>query len=264
METITAKDGTTIAIDRQGSGPAVVLVDGALCHRSSSPNQALAEALADRYTVYTYDRRGRGDSTDAAAYEPEREIEDLAAVIEAAGGEAYVAGMSSGAALALAAADAGLPITKVAAFEPPFIVDASRPPCPADFQQRMSALLADGKRGKAVKYFMRTGVNLPAPVVAMMPLMPAWSKLKAVAHTLPYDLAFVADKQHGDAYPQDAWAGVRIPALAIDGGKSPAWMRASISALAQRLPNAEYVTLPGQTHIVKAEALAPVLKEFFA
>ncbi|MFI6602192.1 alpha/beta fold hydrolase [Nonomuraea sp. NPDC050536] len=263
MDRITSKDGTPIALDRLGEGPSVVLVDGALCHRKAGPNGALAQALAKHFTVYTYDRRGRGDSGDTLPFAPEREIEDLAAVIDAAGGYARVYGISSGAALALEAAESGLPITKLAVFEPPFFVDATRPPIPADYVRHMDELVATGRRGKAVKYFMRAGVKLPAPVVALMPLMPAWSGLKAVAHTLPYDVSFVADYEQGRPYPADAWANVTIPAIAIDGGKSPAWMRTAVRTLAEHLPNADYVTLPGQTHIVKAEALAPVLERFF-
>ncbi|NRQ37279.1 alpha/beta hydrolase, partial [Nonomuraea sp. NN258] len=137
-------------------------------------------------------------------------------------------------------------------------------PIPADYQRHLSDLVAAGRRGAAVRYFMRRGVNLPAPVVAMMPLMPAWSKLKAVAHTLPYDAAFVTAYERGLPLPAAAWASITATTLVIDGGKSPAWMRNGVKALASVLPGAAHRTLEGQTHIVKPEALAPVLKEFFA
>ncbi|WP_327092600.1 alpha/beta fold hydrolase [Nonomuraea sp. NBC_01738] len=259
--TVTSADGTTLACDRVGSGPALVLVDGALCHRKAGPNGALAEQLAGSFTVYTYDRRGRGESGDTGPFSLDKEIDDLRAVIEEAGGSAMVYGISSGAALALEAAERGLPITALALFEAPFVVDDSRAPVPAEYVARLSELVAAGNRSGAVKYFMRTGVGLPAPMVALMPLMPAWKGLKAVAHTLPYDTAFVVDRQRGEPLP--TWHGVKVPTLVVDGGKSPQWMRNAMRALAQAVPGAGYRTLPGQTHIVKAEALAPVLAEFF-
>ena len=181
MTTVTSNDGTTIAYTRIGAGPAVVLVDGALCHRTFGPNESLAEQLAQQFTVYTYDRRGRGDSGDTGPYAVEREFEDLGALVKEAGGSAHVR-ISSGGALALAAANAGLPVDRLAVFEVPFVTDHSRPPIPVDLKDRTRELVAAGKRGGAVAAFMREGVNLPAPVVAMMRLMPAWRGLKRLAH----------------------------------------------------------------------------------
>ncbi|MBF8189272.1 alpha/beta hydrolase [Nonomuraea sp. K274] len=264
MNQVTSGDGTRIAYTRAGQGPAVILVDGALSHRAQSINAGLATALADRFTVYTYDRRGRGESGDTAPFAPEREIEDLAALIEEAGGSACVYGTSSGAAVALAAAESGQAIEKLALYEPPFIVDDTRPAIPADYVRRMDELVAADRRAEAVRYFMGTGVGLPGFVVAMMRFMPAWSKLKATAHTLPYDVAFVAPYERGKPYPDGSWAGVKAPALVMDGGKSPAWIRNATRALAGVLPDAGHRTLDGQSHIVKPEALAPVLKEFFS
>ncbi|RSM96195.1 alpha/beta hydrolase [Nonomuraea sp. WAC 01424] len=261
---IKSADGTPIAYERAGQGPAVILVDGALSFRGSSINGDLATALAPDFTVYTYDRRGRGESGDTAPYAPEREIEDLAALAEEAGGRVRLYGTSSGAALALAAVANGLPVERLALYEPPFVVDSTRPALGDDYVRRLGALAAGDRRAEAVRLFMREGVNLPAIVVAMMRFMPAWGRLKAVAHTLPYDTALVAPYQRGEPYPEDEWAAVTVPALVIDGGKSPQWMRNSVGALAKALPGADYRTLDGQTHIVKPEALAPVLKEFFA
>ncbi|HUR03959.1 MAG TPA: alpha/beta hydrolase [Nonomuraea sp.] len=263
MDKVTSKDGTQIAYDRIGQGPALILVDGALCHRAAGPNPALAKELARSFTVYTYDRRGRGASGDIASSAPEREIEDLAALVEEAGGNAFLYGISSGAALAMAAVESGLPVSKVAVYEAPFVVDDTRPPIPADYERRLEEMVATGRRGKAVAYFMREGVNLPAVVVVMMRFMPAWSGLKSIAHTLPSDVAFVAEYERGKPLPADRWASVKIPTLVIDGGKSPAWIRNGMRAWTDVLPNAEHRTLDGQTHIVKAEALAPVLEGFF-
>ncbi|WP_410616090.1 alpha/beta fold hydrolase [Amycolatopsis sp. lyj-109] len=261
MTTTTSADGTRIAYTRAGSGPALVLVDGALCYRGSSPNDALAKELATHFTVYTYDRRGRGESGDAGPYEVRREVEDLAAVVKEAGGEAFLFGISSGVALALEAAPR-LAVRKLALYEPPFIVDGTRRRVPEDYVARLDQALKEGKRGKAVKMFMTEGVGLGGVMVAMMRIMPFWPKLKRVAHTIPYDTAMVIDHQAGEPLPA-AWPEVKIPALVIDGGRSPDWMRNGVASLAKVLPSAEYRTLPGQTHIVKAAALAPVLKEFF-
>ncbi|MFG1639970.1 alpha/beta fold hydrolase [Amycolatopsis sp. NPDC049252] len=263
MSTTVSADGTTIAYTRAGTGPALVLVDGAMCYRGSSPNDDLAKELAAHFTVYTYDRRGRGESTDTAPYTVEREVEDLDALVKEAGGSALLFGISSGAALALEAVDRGLPVTKLALYEPPFILDRTRKPVKADYATRLDAAVAAGERGKAVKMFMTEGVGLGGVTVALMRIMPFWSKLKRVAHTIPYDTAVVGDHQSGNPLPPAAWPEVKIPTLAVDGGKSPEWMRNGVASLAKALPSARYETLPGQTHIVKAAALAPVLTTFF-
>ncbi|MEV7092450.1 alpha/beta hydrolase [Amycolatopsis sp. NPDC051045] len=262
MTTTTSADGTKIAYTRAGSGPALVLVDGAMCYRGSSPNDALAKELAPHFTVYTYDRRGRGESADTGPYAVGREVEDLAALVKEAGGEAFLFGISSGAALALEAVNQGLPVPKLAVYEPPFVVDDTRPRVPADYAARLDEALEEGKRGKAVKMFMTEGVGLSGATVAMMRIMPFWAKLKRVAHTIPYDTAMVIEHQSGRPLPA-AWPEVKVPALTIDGGRSPDWMRNGVASLAKVLPSAEYRTLPDQTHIVKAPALAPVLTEFF-
>jgi pimeloyl-ACP methyl ester carboxylesterase len=263
MSTTVSADGTKIAYTRAGSGPALVLVDGAMCYRGSSPNDDLAKELAAHFTVYTYDRRGRGESTDTTPYAVEREVEDLDALVKEAGGAALLFGISSGAALALEAVDHGLPVTMLALYEPPFILDHTRKPVKADYATRLDEAVAAGKRGKAVKMFMTEGVGLGGVTVAMMRIMPFWSKLKRVAHTIPYDTAVVGDHQSGNPLPVPAWPEVKIPTLAIDGRKSPEWMRNGVASLAKTLPSAKHETLPGQTHIVQAAALAPVLTAFF-
>jgi pimeloyl-ACP methyl ester carboxylesterase len=263
MNTVRSKDGTSIAFDRFGEGPAVVIVDGALCYRASGPSGPLAALLADRFRVFTYDRRGRGDSGDTKPYAMDREIEDLDAVIGETGGPAFVYGISSGAALALEAANRRVPISKLALYESPCIVDDTHAPIPPEFLSRLQGLVAADRRSDAVKMFLRL-VGVPAMGILMMPLLPAWSKLKAVAHTLPYDITIVQDNQRGKPFPKDRWARATMPALAMDGSKSPAWMRNGMRALAGELPNATFRTLDGQDHMVKAPAIAPVLTEFFA
>jgi pimeloyl-ACP methyl ester carboxylesterase len=262
MPTTMSKDGTTIAYNRAGNGPALILVDGALCYREFGPSKALATLLARNFTVFTYDRRGRGESGDTAPYELDREIEDIEALIKVAGGSANVYGISSGAALALEAASRGLAIRKLALYEAPFIVDDSRDPIPADYLPRLKSFIANGRRSDALRLFMKL-VGAPAIFVAFMRLMPAWSKLKAVAHTLPYDISIVHENQRGNPLPSGRWNGLTAPTLVVDGGKSPTWMRNAARALAVAL-NAKYRTLEGQTHVVKPQVLAPVLTEFFA
>ena len=263
MSTTVSADGTKIGYTRTGQGPALVLVDGAMCFRGSSPNDALAKELSPHFTVYTYDRRGRGESDDTQPYAVEREIEDLAAVIKEAGGEAGLFGISSGAALVLAAVQHGLPAPKLAIYEPPFVVDDTRKRVPADYQARMEAALAAGKRGTMVKAFMSEGVGLSPLVVATMRIMPFWSKLKRVAHTIPYDTTIMGETQSGRPLPDGAWSGITAPVLVLDGGKSPDWMRNGVAAAARALPTSTHRTLAGQTHLVKAEALAPALRDFF-
>jgi len=263
MKTVTSNDGTRIAYDKLGEGPPLLLVGGAFNTRTFGPNGGLAPLLAERFTVINYDRRGRGDSTDTPPYAVEREIEDIESLIEEVGGSAHVFGISSGAALALEAGSRGLAIEKLALYEAPFIVDDSRAPVPEDYLQRLEGLVASDRRGDAIRLFMRQGVGLPAVFVAMMRIMPAWSKLKAVAPTVIYDATIVDDYQKGRPLPSDRWTSVTMPTLVAVGGKSPDWMRNAMRALADVLPNARHSTLGGQTHIVKPQALAPVLVEFF-
>jgi pimeloyl-ACP methyl ester carboxylesterase len=263
MTTTTSRDGTRIAFDKAGQGPAVIFVDGALCYRASGPSAAVSELLRERFTVFTYDRRGRGDSGNTEPYSVEREVEDLAAVMQEAGGSAMLCGVSSGAVLSLEAASRLSGVTRVALYEAPLIVDDTHPPLPPDFLTRLEEAVAEDRRGDAVKMFLRL-VGVPAFGVTVMRVMPVWKKLTAVAHTLPYDITIVEPNQHGRPLQSGRWGGATMPALAIDGGKSPAWMRNGMKALAAALPHATYRTLPGQTHMVNAKVVVPVLEEFFA
>jgi pimeloyl-ACP methyl ester carboxylesterase len=256
-----SKDGTAIVFDRIGGGPPVILVDGALCYRALGASRPLAKLLARHFTVFTYDRRGRGDSGDTAPYTVEREVEDIEALVNEAGGAAFVWGISSGAVLALEATNRLTGIKKVALYEAPFIVDGSHPATKDDWI-RINEAVAANRRNDAVKFFLKL-VGLPAFIIALMRLMPVWPKLKAVAHTIPYDGAIVQDNQRGESLPANRWTCVTVPTLVMEGGKSPGWIRQANRSLANVLPNAKHCTLEGQTHMVKAEALAPILVEFF-
>jgi pimeloyl-ACP methyl ester carboxylesterase len=256
---VTSADGTRIAYEVRGSGPALVLVDGALCQRSLGPARPLAEQLATSFTVYAYDRRGRGESGPGeTAYDVEREVEDLTAVIEAAGGHAHVFGASSGAALALVAARSGVPIDRLALYEAPFIVDDTHAPNDPELPARLRALVEEGRRGDAVRLFMRT-VGAPGPMIALMRLMPVWKKLTGVAHTLPHDLTIVIDHEQGRPLPEGLYDAVAAPTLVIAGGKSPDYLRNAQAAVAEAVPDGRLETLPGQTHMIKAKVTAPVV-----
>jgi pimeloyl-ACP methyl ester carboxylesterase len=273
MNTVRSADGTTIAFTKAGQGPPLILVDGALCSRSFGPMPKLAAQLTPHFTVYTYDRRGRGASSDTPPYAVDREVEDIEALVElaqrdghprpgTADGTVFAHGTSSGAALALEAARRIPALGKLAIYEPPFIVDGTRSPIPDDYLATLSRLVAAGRNADAVKMFMRF-VGTPAIFTAVMPLTPVWPKLKAVAPTLPYDISVVQDHQRGKPFAPAEWAAVKIPTLVAAGGKSPAWMTNATRALADALPDARYRTLPGQTHMVKPQAIAPVLTAFF-
>jgi pimeloyl-ACP methyl ester carboxylesterase len=264
MESTRSRDGTSIAFDRTGNGPAVILVGGAFSYRTFKKMTELAELLSERFTVINYDRRGRGDSGDTAPYTVEREIEDLQAVIEAAGGSASVWGWSSGGVLPLRAAIHGLRIEKLAVYEPPFMVDANDRLPPPDFALRLSELVAADRRSDAVRYYMTKGMGVPGMIVTLMRLTPFWPKLKAVAHTLPYDWAVMGDTMAGKPLTAETWAAVTVPTLVIAGEKSPPQLRRAAEALVEVLPDARQRLLPGQSHNPSMKALAPVLEEFFA
>jgi len=221
----------------------------------------LAELLAPYFTVFTYDRRGRGGSGDTAPYAVEHEIEDIAALLSEAGSAAFLWGISSGAVLALEAANRLKAIKKLALYEAPFIVDDSRSTTERDWAKIAEAVAAN-RRSEAVKLFLKS-VGVAAFFIPVMPLMPMWPKLKAIAHTLLYDGAIVGDNQRGKPLPGGRWASVTVPALVMDGGKSPEWMHHGNRSLASALPNARYQTLEGQTHMLKPKAHAPILLEFF-
>ena len=256
MSTVTSADQTTIAFDRMGSGPPLIMVAGAFNTRSTTA--PLAAALRDEFTVINPDRRGRGDSGDTGPYEVQREIEDIEALIEAAGGSAAVFGYSSGANLALRAAAGGAPITKLALYEPPFLVDGSRPPLPADFPRQLAELVSSGRRGDAVELYQTTAVGIPEPVVAQLRNAPFRPGLEAIAHTLVYDAEIVGDL----TLPPELTAAVNTPTLVIAGEQSPPLLRNAATALAGALVHGRSVVLAGQTHDISADATAPVLREF--
>lgn len=252
-ETTRSADGTTIAFERSGTGPVLVVVDGALCHRAFGPARPVAEAFGHRFTVVAYDRRGRGGSGDGPGG-PEREIEDLAAVIDAVGGEASVLAFSSGAGLAYRAAAAGLPIRRLIGYEAPWVgLRTNRDGTARDYIGELDALVAAGRRGAAVDYFMVKMVKGPAFLPLVFRLMRrVWKQLKAVAPTLPNDA-----RAMGATFtvPADVLARIGVPTLVLVGGRSPAEMKSAQERIADAIPGAERDVIPGATHQVKPEAL---------
>jgi pimeloyl-ACP methyl ester carboxylesterase len=260
-ETTTSRDGTTIAFDRTGDGPSVLLIGGALSDRTAV--RELVEQLAPKMSAIAYDRRGRGESGDTPPYAVEREVEDAGSLIDAVGGSSFVFGHSSGAVLALELARSRPgAVTKLAVYEPPFIVDDSRPPLPDDYVEHLEELVGAGRRGDAVAYFLRNGSGVPEEQVEGMRDQPFWEHMGSVAHTIAYDGRIMGDTMSGSPGPLQRWASVTTPTLVMDGGASPPWQRHGVLALAEVLPNVEHRTLEGQTHGADPAVLAPVLIEF--
>ena len=261
MKTVISKDGTSIAFDQSGTGPALILVHGAFTHRAIDPQAAqLADLLSPHFTVFHYDRRGRGESGDTQPYAVQREVEDIEALIDEAGGSAFVYGISSGAALAMEAA-IELPdkIKKLAMYEAPYKGDEESRQDWKEFRRQLNDLLTADRRGDAAALFL-TLVGMPADQLDEMRREPWWAAFEAVAPTLAYDAAVLGEDR---AVPAGKAARVAIPALVMNGSASESFMYDTAMALAKAMPNAEHRALEGQTHEVSSEAIAPVLVEFF-
>ena len=261
MTTVTSKDGTKIAFDQAGQGPALIIVDGAIEYRAFAQGLAqLVALLASHFTVINYDRRGRGESGDTPPFAVEREVEDIDALIDAAGGSAFVYGISSGAALAMEAAiTLGPKIQKLAMYEAPYNSDAPARQVWREYRQQLTEALAAGRNGDAMVLFMRL-VGMPADHVPGMRQSPEWPLFEAVAPTLAYDAAALGDEA---AVPVERAALVAVPTLVMNGGASFPFMHTTATALAEAMPQGQQRTLEGQTHDVAPEVLAPVLVEFF-
>jgi hypothetical protein len=258
MQKVISADGTPIAYDRVGEGPAVVLVCGGSVDRMS--NAPLAALLAQSYTVYNYDRRGRGDSGDADVYAVEREFEDLDAIFAVAGGSAHLYGTSSGAALALLATASGRPVDRLALWEPPYFLDGAEGRPRADTASIYRAFVAEGRRDKAAEYFMAEVVGMPAEFVAQAKVSPWWPAQEAIAHTLAYDATVMGDY----SVPVEAIKSIHQPTRVLTGGAAWPWMADSNKAVAELLEDGSHVVLADQQHNVDPAVLAPALKEFWS
>jgi pimeloyl-ACP methyl ester carboxylesterase len=262
METTRSADGTVIAFERTGNGPPLVIALGAFCDRKTFVPPA---SLTGTFTVCTFDRRGRGDSGDTQPYSADREVEDLTAVLQAAGSGAFVAGSgafvfghSSGAALALRAAAQGAPISALVAYEAPYMIPGTRP-LAENPGARIREMVGAGRRGEAVRFWMTDVVAGPPEMVSRMESSPMWSGLEALAHTLPYDLELAGDQ----GIPMDYLAKITVPVLVLGGAKSPEWFQRTVRETTAAIPGARLTMLEGYDHGAPPEALAPVLTEFF-
>lgn len=253
MHKVRSADGTDIAYDRSGEGPPLVLVTGAFCNRFST--KALAAGLGSDFTVYEFDRCGRGDSGDRSGYSISGEVEDLRAVIEATGGPADVYGHSSGAALALEAAAQGVPMRRLAVYEPPYVDDGSRP---ADFADQLRELVAAGHRDEAARRFLAL-TGAPPQMLEMIQGSPWWPNMLALAHTLAYDITL---SEHG-SHERDWLAAISVPTTAMAGGASAPWAQAAMREVGETVPGAEQRVVPGQNHQLSDEVIAPILRELF-
>jgi pimeloyl-ACP methyl ester carboxylesterase len=258
---VMSRDGTRIAYDKWGNGPVVILVNGALSDRSS--NAELAKLLASRFTVYSFDRRGRGGSTDTKPYSVTREIEDIETLIDSAGGSAYLYGKSSGASLALQAASAlGDKVKKLALYEPPYSEAEGAAEEWREFRAKVAALLAAERRADAITLFMKF-VGAPDEAIIKMKASPAWPGMMAMAPTLAYDNAVLGDDR---SVPVAIAARVRAITLVMDGGaslKPMPFMRPTADKLGKVIPGAQRQIVAGQAHDVSAKVLAPILLKFF-
>ncbi len=261
MKKVQSADGTTIAFDQLGKGPAVILVGGALEQRAMDSETAqLAPLLAQHFTVFHYDRRGRGESTDTLPYAVGREIEDIEALINEAGGQAAVFGISSGAALAMEAAiKLGDKVKKLAMYEAPYNDDEAARRAWKEYRKQLAEVLAQGRRGDAMALFMML-TGMPADHLDRVRQHPMWPMWEAVAPTLAYDATVLGEDA---SVPTERAVSVAVPALIMDGSASYPFMHITATALANAIPNAQLRTLEGQTHEVAVSALAPVLEEFF-
>ena len=265
MQTVTSADGTRIAYDRYGDGPALILVNGALSFRKFKKFEQLATALSEHCTVINYDRRGRGDSGPAGPVSVQHEVDDIAALIDAVGGRASLWGWSSGGAVALRAAAADVGVEKLVLYETPFKTDPEAKYPTEDYGARLDEIVAEGDPKRAARHFMRNGIGMPAPVVTLMSVMPMFKKFARNGLTLPFDYAALGEQNmKGQPLNPQEWATVTCPTLVAYGSKTYPVLKHASKALAEVLPNATLRELPGQNHNVAASAIVPVLAEFVA
>jgi len=266
-KSVTSKDGTSIAYEQTGSGPVLILVSAALADRDGA--RPLARQLSSSFTVINYDRRGRGRSGNTEPYAVQREIEDLVALVKSTGGPVFLFGSSSGAVLALDAANRLGPIvTKLFLYEPPFIVDSSHAPIPGTLIEEIKTSLSANDRDQAVALFFGKGMGIPAPGITFMRwMLPAWSDMTKIANTVPYDLMLLAGTQSGEPLPADRWTQVSVPTIVAAGSKGDPFFHSGAKALVAGLAAAQYRSLEGLDHsavLMAPDALAAAVREFFS
>ncbi|WP_309103392.1 alpha/beta fold hydrolase [Microbacterium sp.] len=263
MQTLTSADGTTIAYQQAGAGPAIIIISNVA--EDHTAVAGLSTALSEHFTVISFDRRGRGESGDPQPYDPARELEDIAALVEVAGGSAALTSGSGGCAIALDAATAlGDKVIGVYLYDPPFFVDDSRPPAPADYVEHVEELVGSGRRSEAVEYVMTEMVGVPAEYIGPMKEDPSWDEMVRYAHTFAYEGRILRGLQDGKPLPADRWS-IDAPVAVAVGGDSESYFRLAADALAHLLPNVTVLTLPGQGHgafWAAPEPIAEQIREF--
>lgn len=263
MKTITSADGTAIAYDKTGSGPTIIVISNVA--EDHTGVAGLVRILSEDFTVISFDRRGRGASGDPQPYDPAHEIEDIAALIDIAGGSAALTSGSGGCAIALDAASAlGGRVTGLYLYEPPFIVDASRPPAPANYVEHVEELVAAGKRGEAVEYVMAEMIRVPAEYIEPMKQDPSWNEMARYAHTFAYEGRILRGLMDGKPLPANRWS-IDAPIAVAVGGNSESYFRVAADALAALLPKVTVQNLPGQDHgafWAAPEPVAASIREF--
>lgn len=257
MQTTKSKDGTTLAYDIYGNGPALIYITGASCFRSFGPIVQDAKVFSNEFTVYNYDRRGRGDSGNTLPYSVEKEVEDIEAMIDAAGGKAYLYGHSSGAVLALEAAlKLKSKINKVVIYDPSYVHSEAEKISYGKLSKEVIKLIKEGKNAKAMKHFL-VGIGMPKIFVFLLPLFPGWRKMVALAPTLEYDINLTKDLP-----PLERVSEIKVPVRIVVGEKSPEGVQEVGELLEKVIPGATIVKILGQDHMVNAKVLLPVLSNF--
>jgi pimeloyl-ACP methyl ester carboxylesterase len=253
MAFVTSADGTSIAYQRDGSGPAVILIGGGL--DDGSENAPLARELAENFTVYNFARRGRGDSGDTQPYAVQREIEDIGAIAAMAGGSASIFGVSSGGMFAFEAAAAGLPVGRLAVYEVPYDTAADAIERAREYREQLGATLAEGRRGDAVALFMRLAGSSENDIGDARN-SPYWPGLTDLANTLAYDAALYGPP------PNDRLGRIRQPTLVATGGGNDYFEQAA-DAVAAIIAHGERQVIAGQGHVVDPKVMAAALTRFF-
>ncbi len=262
MEKVISKDGTSIAFGKTGKGPSLVLVDGAFCYSKYGNTPGLVPLLSDYFTVYYYDRRGRGESSDTDPYSVDNEVWDLKKIIDKTGEEPFICGFSSGASLIIHLIGKGVKVKKIALFEPPYVATSSYNTIPPeDAATKLNSFVRLNKRDEAVKYFMTKVMGMPAIFVFLLKQFgkSIWEENKSVANTLSYDVAIMGSY----SVPKQIAASINVPTLVIGGEKSSGNLRQGIEDVAKEIPQSQIKWLRGQKHNVSMEILAPCLINFF-
>jgi pimeloyl-ACP methyl ester carboxylesterase len=259
MLSIRSKDGTTIAYSKIGDGPVLILVDGALCHRKQGPMTDLAQELAGRFTVITYDRRGRGESDDTLTYAVEREVEDLAALVSVMGESAFAFGVDTGAALILRACAAGVAIFKIALYEPFFVIDEDARKQIVEDKAKLEKLLSEGKESAAIAHYLTKFRGMSVFVANMLRMSEWWKRVKVMAHTLQYDSEVMGDY----LLPAERLKRISVPAMLVSGVESPSQFQASTEAVADAICSSRLVYLDSLTPELNPNSIAPFIEQFF-